>query len=245
MAAPREAAAGEHQVQDSAGRRAERARREGSRASPVRRTTSGAADVSALAAAVEAGQVKALYVFDPGRRARSATRRGSLRRGRAASSALLIVQGVLHDAAARGGGLRPARHRCVEKDATYTNDDGRLQGGSRAITPPGDAQEDWQIFVNLGVALGVPWPTRRAGRPRATSPRALRGHRTVRGARRRWRSRGRCPPALAAGVEPVGALEVGLHVPGPAAGEVRRATVGPLPLPSDESIPARRREVTC
>jgi NADH-quinone oxidoreductase subunit G len=43
----------------------------------------------------------------------------------------------------------------VEKDASYTNERGRLQGTTRAISTPGDAMEDWQILVNLGTALGV------------------------------------------------------------------------------------------
>ena len=45
----------------------------------------------------------------------------------------------------------------VEKDASYTNDKGRLQGTARAIPAPGDAMEDWQIIVNLGRSLGVPF----------------------------------------------------------------------------------------
>jgi len=43
----------------------------------------------------------------------------------------------------------------MEKEASYTNGQGRLQGTARAIAPPGDAMEDWQILVNIGVALGV------------------------------------------------------------------------------------------
>jgi NADH-quinone oxidoreductase subunit G len=43
----------------------------------------------------------------------------------------------------------------VEKEASYTNDGGRLQGTARAIAPPADAMEDWQILVNLAMALGV------------------------------------------------------------------------------------------
>jgi NADH-quinone oxidoreductase subunit G len=35
------------------------------------------------------------------------------------------------------------------------NGQGRLQAASRAIAPPGDAQEDWQIFVNVGLGLGT------------------------------------------------------------------------------------------
>jgi NADH-quinone oxidoreductase subunit G len=44
----------------------------------------------------------------------------------------------------------------VEKDAAYVNGQGRLQGAARAINPPGEAQEDWQVFVNVGLGLGVP-----------------------------------------------------------------------------------------
>jgi NADH-quinone oxidoreductase subunit G len=46
----------------------------------------------------------------------------------------------------------------VEKDAIYTNDQGRVQAASRAIAPPGDAREDWFILVNLAGALGLTLP---------------------------------------------------------------------------------------
>jgi NADH dehydrogenase/NADH:ubiquinone oxidoreductase subunit G len=36
------------------------------------------------------------------------------------------------------------------------NQQGKVQASSLALTPPGDALEDWQIFVNLGLALGKP-----------------------------------------------------------------------------------------
>ena len=42
----------------------------------------------------------------------------------------------------------------VEKDAAYVNGQGRLQGAARVIPPPGDAQEDWQVFVNVGLRAG-------------------------------------------------------------------------------------------
>ena len=44
----------------------------------------------------------------------------------------------------------------MEKEASYTNEQGRLQGTARAMAPPGDALEDWQVLVNLATALGVP-----------------------------------------------------------------------------------------
>jgi predicted molibdopterin-dependent oxidoreductase YjgC len=46
----------------------------------------------------------------------------------------------------------------VEKDASYTNRDGRVQAASRVIAPPGQAMEDWQVLVNLGASLGVALP---------------------------------------------------------------------------------------
>jgi NADH-quinone oxidoreductase subunit G len=46
----------------------------------------------------------------------------------------------------------------VEKDAIYTNDQGRVQGAARASAPPGDAREDWQILVNVAASLGLTLP---------------------------------------------------------------------------------------
>ena len=43
----------------------------------------------------------------------------------------------------------------VEKEASYSNGQGRLQGTARAMAPPGDAMEDWQILVNVARAFGV------------------------------------------------------------------------------------------
>ena len=62
----------------------------------------------------------------------------------------------------------------VEKEASYTNEQGRLQGTARAIPPPGDAMEDWQILVNLGARARRRRSTTRAPRTSApTSPRGL------------------------------------------------------------------------
>jgi NADH-quinone oxidoreductase subunit G len=115
------------------------------------------ADVSALRRAVEAGQVTALYVFDPGPQGSigdtswivDARKRGAL--------PLLVVQGVLLTDLARAADFVLPGASYVEKEASYTNDRGLLQGASRAIELPGEALEDWQILVNLGVALGVPF----------------------------------------------------------------------------------------
>jgi NADH-quinone oxidoreductase subunit G len=113
-------------------------------------------DVSALRQAVEAGRVAALYVFDPGPEGTlgevdwivDARHRGQL--------PLLIVQGVLLTALARAADFVLPGASYVEKEASYTNDQGRLQGTSQVMVPPGEAMEDWQILVNLGLVLGLP-----------------------------------------------------------------------------------------
>jgi NADH-quinone oxidoreductase subunit G len=117
----------------------------------------GEADLSALKERVAAGKVSALFVFDPGPEGSigavdwilAARERGTL--------PLLIVQGVLLTALASAADFVLPGASFVEKEASYTNGKGRLQGTAQALPLPGDAMEDWQILVNLGVALGVPF----------------------------------------------------------------------------------------
>jgi predicted molibdopterin-dependent oxidoreductase YjgC len=116
------------------------------------------ADLAPLRAAVEQGRVAALYVLDPGPE-------GSLgdvswivdARARGALS-LLIVQGVRMTALAHAADLVLPGAAFVEKEASYTNDQGHVQGGARVMSPPGDAMEDWQILTKLAVALDFPVP---------------------------------------------------------------------------------------
>ena len=46
----------------------------------------------------------------------------------------------------------------AEKSATWVNLEGRVQRGSRAVFPPGDAREDWTIVRALSDVLGVTLP---------------------------------------------------------------------------------------
>jgi NADH-quinone oxidoreductase subunit G len=115
----------------------------------------GDPDLSALRSAVEAGRVSALYVFDPGPEG-SIGDVGWLLDARAGGQLpLLVVQGVLLTALSRAADFVLPGASYVEKEASYTNEQGRLQGVARAMPVPGDAMEDWQILVNLGVALGL------------------------------------------------------------------------------------------
>jgi NADH-quinone oxidoreductase subunit G len=117
----------------------------------------GPSDVSALRQLVEAGRVSALYVFDPGPEGSLGDVKWIIDARLKGSLPVLVVQGVLLTPLARAADVVLAGASYVEKEASYTNDHGRLQGTSRAIAPPGDAMDDWQILVNLGIAMGVPF----------------------------------------------------------------------------------------
>ncbi len=116
-----------------------------------------APDLIALRAAVEAGHVSALYVFDPGPDGSIGDMSWVVAARAAGKLPLLIVQGVLLTELARAADFVLPGASFVEKEASYTNDKGRLQGTAVAIPSPGDAMDDWQIVVNLSAALGVPF----------------------------------------------------------------------------------------
>jgi NADH-quinone oxidoreductase subunit G len=115
----------------------------------------GEADVAALRQAVEAGRVSALYVFDPGPDGSLGDTQWIADARKSGTLPLLIVQGVLMTNLARAADVVLPGASYVEKEASYSNDQGRLQGTARAIAPTGESMEDWQILVNLAAALGV------------------------------------------------------------------------------------------
>ncbi len=114
------------------------------------------ADLSALKSAVDKGAVKVLYVFDPGPDGSIGDTDWIIQARAAGRIKALIVQGVLKTALAEAADIALPGSAFVEKDATYTNATGHVQPGSRVIMPPGDAGEDWQIFMKLGVVFGSP-----------------------------------------------------------------------------------------
>jgi NADH-quinone oxidoreductase subunit G len=123
---------------------------------PVKRTASGEPDLAAFRKQVEEGQVKALYVFDPGPEGSIGDVSWIIAARKSGKLPHLIVQGVLLTDLVRAADIVLPGAAWVEKEASYVNQQGRLQGAARAMTPPGEAMEDWQIFVNVGVALGAP-----------------------------------------------------------------------------------------
>jgi anaerobic selenocysteine-containing dehydrogenase len=115
----------------------------------------GPADLKALRTAIEAGTISALYVYDPGPEGSIGDLRWVLDARAAGLLPLLIVQGVLLTELALAADFVLPGASFVEKEASYVNDNGRLQGTARAIPVPGEAMEDWQIVTNLSTALGV------------------------------------------------------------------------------------------
>jgi NADH-quinone oxidoreductase subunit G len=122
---------------------------------PVKATDAGEADIAAFRADVEQGRVQSLYVFDPGPDGYMGDVSWVIEARRSGKLPLLIVQGVLITALAQAADVVLPGAAWVEKDGAYVNGQGRLQAAARAINPPGDAQEDWQVFVNVGLALGA------------------------------------------------------------------------------------------
>lgn len=116
------------------------------------------ADLSALRTAVGSGRVKALYVLDPGPDGSLGDVSWIVEARRKGTLPMLVVQGVvMSDLAAAADIVLPGA-ASAEKDAIYTNDQGKVQGASRAISPPGEARDDWQILVTLGRLLGLSLP---------------------------------------------------------------------------------------
>ncbi|HEY7499185.1 MAG TPA: molybdopterin-dependent oxidoreductase [Vicinamibacterales bacterium] len=122
---------------------------------PVNANASGDADLSALRREVEAGRVKALYVFDPGPAGSLGDVAWLIAARQSGKLPLLIFHGVLLTDLAKAADVVLPGASWVEKDASYVNMDGRLQAAARAMAPPGEAQEDWKIFSDVALALGA------------------------------------------------------------------------------------------
>jgi NADH-quinone oxidoreductase subunit G len=115
----------------------------------------GEPDLGSLRSAVEGGRIRAVYVIDPGPERSIGDLSWLVAARRSGVLGMLAVQGVVaSDLTAAADFVLPGA-AFVEKDAIYTNDQGLVQAASRAIAPPGEAMEDWQILANLARSLGV------------------------------------------------------------------------------------------
>jgi len=115
----------------------------------------GDADLSALKAAVAAGTVSVAYVVDLGAEGSMGDMQWLIDARSSGRVATIVYEGVVNSALAGVADIVLPGSAWVEKDAIYTNDQGHVQASSKAITPPGEAVDDWQILTSVGAALGL------------------------------------------------------------------------------------------
>ncbi len=117
----------------------------------------GDADLSALRAAIDSDRVAVLYVLDPGPDGSMGDVSWVIDARKSGRVQVLIYQGVLQTELAKIADVVLPGSAWVEKDATYTNDQGLVQAASKALNAPGEAVEDWQILTSVAAALGLPY----------------------------------------------------------------------------------------
>jgi NADH-quinone oxidoreductase subunit G len=130
-------------------------------------------DLSALRTEIAAGRVSTLYVVDPGPEGSIGDVRWIIEARQAGTLPTLIVQSVVMSPLVQAADIVMAGACWIEKDAAYTNQQGLLQAASRVIPPPGEALDDSQILVQLGVALGAGFTFRSADEIRTDIAAAL------------------------------------------------------------------------
>ncbi|MEO7158357.1 MAG: molybdopterin-dependent oxidoreductase [Vicinamibacterales bacterium] len=117
----------------------------------------GDADLSALRTAIDSDRVAVLYVVDPGPDGSMGDLSWLIEARRSGRLPLLVYQGVLQTDLSKIADVVLPGSAWVEKDATYTNEQGMVQAASKAINAPGESVEDWQILTSVAAALGLPY----------------------------------------------------------------------------------------
>jgi NADH-quinone oxidoreductase subunit G len=116
-------------------------------------------DLSELRSAVESGGVKALFVLDTGPEGSLGDVSWIIAARESGRLPLLIVEGVLQsDLTAAADFVLPGSSN-FEKDGSFTNDQGRVQGAAVVAAAPGEALDDCLILSRIGAILGVELPT--------------------------------------------------------------------------------------
>ena len=156
LAPAREAAAGRREVQDSADRRAQRAGARATSASRSSASPSGEPDLSAFRAdvAVRKGRRPVRVRSRPGRLDRRSVvgdRRAAVRCARDADRARRADDATRRTLPTSCCPAPPGSRRTRPTSTS----EGRCRRPRAVITPPGEAHEDWQVFVDVGVALGA------------------------------------------------------------------------------------------
>ena len=219
---------------------------------PVGDGTSGP-DLAALRRAIEAGQVPALYVVDPGPEGSLGDVTWVAAARQSGTLSLLVYQGVLSTELARAADIVLPGSAWVEKDGTLHQRPGAGPAGGQGVLGsrrrPRRSRDLLQSRSGSGTGAALQHSRRGARRDR----RDAEGQSGVRLTRQhQFRAASHCHP-LAAGQQPLRALEVGLHVPGGqhpevgrphggvAAAEHHPAHAGPGRIQGRRSLGARGR----
>jgi NADH-quinone oxidoreductase subunit G len=143
---------------------------------PTGAGNAGAPDISALREEIEAGTLQALYVLDPGPEGSLGDVSWLIAARQSGKLPVLIYQGVLLTDLAKVADVVLPGSAWVEKDATYTNDQGRVQAAAAALDAPGDALDDRAILLRVAQAIGQPLPYSSPADVRAAIAEALAGN---------------------------------------------------------------------
>jgi NADH-quinone oxidoreductase subunit G len=103
---------------------------------------SGGKDMQAIMAGIAEGAVKLVYLLGVDEIDMSYL-----------GKAFVIYQGHHGDAGAHRADVILPGAAYTEKNALYVNTEGRVQEALRAVFPPGEAQEDWQIIARLAATM--------------------------------------------------------------------------------------------
>jgi len=111
--------------------------------------------------AVETGRIKALYIMGEN----PALSDPNLNRTRRALDAVdfLIVQDIFLSETAQYADVVLPSVCFAEKDGTFTNTERRVQRVRKAVMPPGEARDDWQIVCEVAAKMGYPMSYKCAG----------------------------------------------------------------------------------
>jgi NADH-quinone oxidoreductase subunit G len=107
----------------------------------------GGRDVAAIVDGAQKGEIDFIYLL-------GADEFDVAHLGRA----FVVYQGSHGDAGAHNADVILPGAAYTEKDGLYTNFEGRVQRGRRAVFPPGEAKEDWAILRALSEVLGAKLP---------------------------------------------------------------------------------------
>jgi NADH-quinone oxidoreductase subunit G len=125
----------------------------------IDQTEKGSRNLSELRAQVEGGSVKALFVLDTGPAGSLGDVSWIIAARESGKLPLLIVEGVLQSDLTAAADFVLAGSTNFEKDGSFTNDQGRIQGAAVVAAAPGEALDDCLILSRIGAILEVALPT--------------------------------------------------------------------------------------